>query len=187
MREKLIKILGADNFITDQQERIYFSQDVYSAAPYVTEGIIRPGDTAELAAAVRVATEAGYSLFPRGGGVSYTSGYLPSVAKSLTIDTGRMNRILEINRDDMYVTVECGCRWIELYEALKDTGLRTPFWGTLSGISATVGGSLSQNSIFFGSGHYGTAADSVIGMDIVTASGEIITTGSGAVKGGSAF
>ncbi len=187
MREKLIKILGADNFITDQQERIYFSQDVYSAAPYVTEGIIRPGDTVELAAAVRVATEAGYSLFPRGGGVSYTSGYLPSVAKSLTIDTGRMNRILEINRDDMYVTVECGCRWIELYEALKDTGLRTPFWGTLSGISATVGGSLSQNSIFFGSGHYGTAADSVIGMDIVTASGEIITTGSGAVKGGSAF
>ncbi len=191
MNEQLIsifgQILGSENFITDPNECIYYSQDVYSAASHVTLGIIRPGNIDELSEAVKVAIAAGYSLFPRGGGVSYTSGYLPSAEKSLTIDTGRMNRILEINRRDMYVTVECGCRWVELYEALKETGLRTPFWGTLSGISATVGGSLSQNSIFFGSGHYGTAADSVTSMQLVTASGEVITTGSNAVKVGSPF
>ncbi|PCI46221.1 MAG: FAD-binding protein [Alphaproteobacteria bacterium] len=191
MNEQLIsilgQILGSENFLTDPDECIYYSQDVYSAAPYVTQGVMRPGNLAELSAAIKIATDAGYALFPRGGGVSYTSGYLPSVAKSITIDTGRMNRILEINTQDMYVTVECGCRWVDLYEALKGSGLRTPFWGTLSGISATVGGSLSQNSIFFGSGHHGTAADSVTSMQVVTASGEVITTGSGAVKGGSPF
>lgn len=187
LKDHLVAIVGQDNFITEAGECVYYSQDVYSAAAMLTKGIIRPGNIDELARAVRVATEAGYALFPRGGGVSYTSGYLPTVEKSLTIDSGRMRRILEINREDMYVTVECGCRWIDLYEALKDSGLRTPFWGTLSGITATVGGSLSQNSIFFGSGQYGTAADSVTGMKIVTAQGEVITTGSGAVRGGSPF
>lgn len=187
LTKELVALLGAENFVTDREECIYYSQDVYRAALHVTCGVIRPGNMAELSAAVKAATTAGYALFPRGGGVSYTSGYLPSVEKSLTIDTARMNRIVEISQQDMYVTVESGVRWIELHEALKGTGLRTPFWGTLSGISATVGGSLSQNSIFFGSGHYGTAADSVIGMQLVTATGEIITTGSAAVKGGSPF
>lgn len=192
MNEQLIaifdQILGSDNYITDVEECTYYSQDVYSAAPYVTQAVLRPGNIDELAAAVKEATAAGYALFPRGGGVSYTSGYLPSVEKSMTIDTGRMNRIMEINTNDMYVTVECGCRWVDLYEALKkDTGLRTPFWGTLSGITATVGGSLSQNSIFFGSGHHGTAADSVTSLQLVTADGEVITTGSAAVKGGNPF
>ncbi|MBL4800269.1 MAG: FAD-binding oxidoreductase [Emcibacter sp.] len=187
LTSQMISLLGAENFITDKTECIYYSQDVYRASSHVTCGVMRPGNMTELSAGVKIAAMAGYSLFPRGGGVSYTSGYLPTVEKSLTIDTTRMNRILEINQQDMYVTVECGCRWVDLYEALKNTGLRTPFWGTLSGISATVGGSLSQNSIFFGSGHYGTAADSVIGMKLVTIGGDIITTGSGAVKGGSVF
>lgn len=56
-------------------------------------------------------------------------------------------------------------RW--LYEALKPSGLRTPYWGTLSGLKATVGGSLSQNSIFWGSGQFGTAAENVLGMEVV--------------------
>lgn len=187
MTDQLNAILGQENFITDPDECIYFSQDVYCAAPHVTEGIIRPDNIDELASAVKAVTAAGYSLFPRGGGVSYTGGYLPTTGKSITIDMTRMGRILEINAQDMYVTVEAGCRWADLYEALKDTGLRTAFWGTLSGISATVGGSLSQNSIFFGSGHHGSSADSVIGMKLVTASGGIITTGSGAVCGSSPF
>lgn len=187
MNEQLISILGKENVVTDPDDCLYYSQDVYSSASHVTKAVLRPDNMDELAAAVKAATSAGYAIFPRGGGVSYTSGYLPTVSKSMTIDTTRMNCILDLNVQDMYVTVECGCRWIDLHDALKNTGLRTPFWGTLSGISATVGGSLSQNSIFFGSGHHGSAADSVIGMEIVTAQGEIITTGSGAVEGGSPF
>ena len=91
-----------------------------------------------------------------------------------------MNRVLEINADDMFVTVEAGCTWKELHAALDGTGLRTPYWGTLSGIHATVGGGVSQNSIFWGSGKHGTVVDSVVSMDVVIADGSVISTGSNA-------
>jgi len=129
---------------------------------------------------VSAATQEGWSVIARGGGMSYTSGYVPLQAKTMTIDTSRMNRILEINIDDMYVTVEAGVTWQSLYEALKSSGFRTPFWGTLSGIKATIGGGMSQNAIFWGTGQHGTAADSVIGLEVVLADGSIVATGSGA-------
>ncbi|WP_210414073.1 FAD-binding oxidoreductase [Luteithermobacter gelatinilyticus] len=187
LREKLTNILGGDNLITDARECAYYSQDVYSEAPYVTKAVLRPANIGELSAAVRAVTAARFALFPRGGGMSYTSGYLPSRERAVTLDLTRMDRILEINLQDMYITVEAGCRWVDIYQALKDKGVRPPFWGTLSGLYATVGGGVSQNSIFFGTGLYGTAADSVIGLQVVGADGEIIRTGSAAVKGGTEF
>jgi FAD/FMN-containing dehydrogenase len=59
-------------------------------------------------------------------------------------------------------------------------GLRTPFWGTLSGIRATVGGSLSQNALFWGSGQYGTAIDSLLSLEVVLGDGTLVHTGSAA-------
>jgi len=187
LEEKLVAILGRDNLITDVEECAYYSQDVFSEAPYVTKAVLRPGGVDELSAAVKAATEAGYAIFPRGGGMSYTGGYLPSQERAVTLDMARMDRILEINLEDMYITVEAGCRWVDIHNALKGKGVRPPFWGTLSGLYATVGGGVSQNSIFFGTGLYGTAADSVIGMQVIAANGDVIHTGSAAVKGGNGF
>jgi len=184
---ELQNILGPEHVITDEAERIYYSQDVYSAAPHVSEAIIRPQNIDDLAQAIGHLTAQGYAVFPRGGGVSYTSGYHPSQDKAVSVDMAHMNKILEINLEDMYVTVEAGCRWVDLHEALKDKGVRPPMWGTLSGITATIGGGLSQNSIFFGTGLYGSAADSVVGLKVVLADGRILETGSGAVDGGQAF
>ena len=73
----------------------------------------------------------------------------------------------------MYVTAQAGCTWKALAEALEGSGYRTPYWGTLSGIHATVGGGASQNSIFWGSGRYGTAADSIIGLEVILADGSV--------------
>jgi FAD/FMN-containing dehydrogenase len=78
----------------------------------------------------------------------------------------------------MYVTVECGATWKSLYEALKPLGLRTPYFGPMSGFASTVGGALSQGSIFLGSTEYGTTADSVLGLEVVLADGSIVATGS---------
>lgn len=180
IKDRLTQILGAENLLLDEADLAFYSQDVSKRADFVTQAVMRPGDKEELAAAVKASVEAGYSLFPRGGGMSYTGGYLPTNSKAITIDTARMDRVLEVNTTDMYVTVEAGCRWVDLHEALKGTGVRTPFWGTLSGIRATVGGGMSQNSIFFGSGQHGTAADSVTGFEIVLADGSILKTGAGA-------
>lgn len=71
----------------------------------------------------------------------------------------RMNRVVEINTDEMNVIVEAGCTWKALHEALAPLGVQTPYWGPLSGAYATVGGALSQNSLFHGSGVGGTAAE----------------------------
>ncbi len=185
--ERLTRVLGNEGLITDPEERDYYSQDVFSSAEYVTSAVLRPANIEELSEAVRIATEAGYAVFPRGGGMSYTSGYLPTAEKSVTVDLARMNNIREINLEDMYITVECGCSWVDIYEALQGKGVRPPFWGTLSGIKATVGGGLSQNCIFFGSGIHGSGADTVIGLEVVLADGTVINTGSGAIEGGTPF
>jgi len=179
LQKRLVAVLGSEYVITDKSECAYFSQDVYSRAAFTSACVLRPANIADLAAVVKLATENGFAVFPRGGGLSYTGGYLPSTNKSVSIDTSRMNRVVEINGDDMFVTVEAGCTWADLHKALQGTNLRTPFWGTLSGLYATVGGSVSQNSIFFGSGLYGISADSVMGLKVVAAEGDIAETGSG--------
>ena len=172
-------ILGADHVITDAAERAFYSTDVFFEST-LADVVVRPGSKDELARAVAEATQFGYAVVPRGGGMSYTAGYVPQRETSVIVDTRRLNRILEINAEDMYVTVECGVTWKKLYEALKEKGLRTPYFGPFSGMNATVGGTLSQNSMFFGSGIHGTAAESVLGLEVVLADGSIVKTGSGA-------
>jgi FAD/FMN-containing dehydrogenase len=70
---------------------------------------------------------------------------------------------------------------------LRAQGVRTPYWGPLSGRYATVGGALSQNSLFYGSARYGSVADSVLGLDVILAGGKRLRTGSGGSLGGSPF
>ena len=65
--------------------------------------------------------------------------------------------------------------------------MRTGYWGPLSGVNATIGGALSQNSAFFGSALHGTVADSVLGVTVVLANGETVTTGSAARNGVAPF
>ncbi|MCY4268793.1 MAG: FAD-binding oxidoreductase, partial [Gammaproteobacteria bacterium] len=161
----------------DAQTRDYLAQDVFTRDKPAGL-VLRPANVEQLAAAVAEATAAGCAVIPRGGGMSYSGGYVPAEADSVLLDLRGMNRVLEINRDDMHVSVEAGTSWRELREALAGTGLRTPYWGTLSGIYASVGGSLSQNSIFWGSGHYGSAAESALSLKVVLADGTVLDTGS---------
>lgn len=180
-------ILGDPYVITDSEKRACYSSDL-SHLPYeTTAAVIQPGTMEELSKAVRAATSAGYSVIPRGGGTSYTLGFVPERAKSILVDLRRLNRIVEINAEDMYVTVECGCTWKTLWEALKERGLRTPYFGPLSGMYSTVGGALSQNSLFLGSGVYNTVAESCLGLEVVLADGSVVNTGSGAHKNSNAF
>ena len=175
----LINLLGSENLLTDEYSRNLYAQDVYSK-DLLALAVARPANKNQLSAILKISKEYSITVVPRGGGMSYTKGYVPSKENTLMIDMSGMSRVLEINEQDMYVTVECGCTWKALHEALKGTGLRTPYWGTLSGSKATVGGGLSQNSIFWGTGQFGTAVDSVIGLEVVIADGTIIKTGSGA-------
>ncbi len=184
---QLLTILGSDNILRGASERATLSTDLSWRPGEIAEAVIRPGSIDELAASVAAVTGHGHAVVARGGGMSYTSGYTPEEKGSVLIDMRRMDRIIEINVDDMYVIVEAGCTWKKLYEALLPLGFRTPYWGPLSGAYATVGGALSQNSLFHGSGTGGTAAESVLGLKIVLADGTTVTTGSWGHRHGNPF
>jgi D-lactate dehydrogenase (cytochrome) len=184
---RLKQIVGNDNVLTDERSREFYSTDLSFRDRAVAAVVVRPGKTEDLAACVEAAVRAGLAVVARGGGMSYTSGYTPERPDTMLVDMQRMDRILEINTEDMYVTVECGCTWKALYEALQEKGVRTPYFGPLSGKYATVGGALSQNSLFLGSGIYHTVAESVLGLKVVLPSGEVLQTGSGAHKHSNPF
>ena len=183
---QLVDILGADDVLTSHEERRFYSSDVYSLAP-LAAAVIRPRDSQTLARAVSAATSAGFAIAPRGGGMSYTNGYVPIHENTVMVDMGSMNKIIEINESDMYVTAEAGVTWAQLYEAIKPTGLRLPFFGTFSGVRATVGGGMANGALFMGTARYGTAGDNVLGLEVVTANGEIIETGQAGFQNGKPF
>lgn len=176
--EGLRRILGPEHVVVEDARRVLHAQDVFRKADPVL-AVLRPGSVEELSATVKACAEAGLAIVPRGGGMSYTDGYVPVRSDSVSLDLSRLNRIIAINETDMTVTAEAGVTWAALREALAAKGLRTPYWGPMSGLLATVGGALSQGSIFFGSAQHGAVADSVLSITVVTGDGSVIETGTG--------
>ena len=183
---QLQEILGAEQVSQSEHDCILYAQDVFTKADPAAL-VIKPLTAESLAKAVKLASDNNIAVVARGGGMSYTKGYVPINDSAIIVDMTAMDNVIEVNNEDMYVTVEAGCTWKKLHETLKETGLRTPFWGTLSGINATVGGGLSQNAIFWGSGQHGFAIDSVTGIEVVLSNGELLQTGAGAQVNGSPF
>jgi len=180
-------ILGDSGVLCDEPGRVFFSTDIFVRGT-TAELVIRPESTDQLAKAIAYCTQAGRAVVPRGGGFSYTQGYVPVRENSVTLDMQGMTEILEINTQDLWVKVQVGATWRSLYEALKEKGYRTPYFGPVSGYHSTVGGALSQGSFFLGSTQYGTTADTVLALEVVLADGTILTTGSaGSVIDGSPF
>jgi FAD/FMN-containing dehydrogenase len=178
--ESLSALLGPAHVITAPGDLAFYSSDVYRRAAHDAAMVLSPGSVEELSAAVGLCTRQGVPVVARGGGLSYTGGFLPVAPGAALIDMRRLDRIVEINETDMYVTVECGATWKSLYEALRPRGLRTPYFGPMSGYASTIGGALSQGSVFLGSTQYGTTAESVLSLAVVLADGSLIQTGSAA-------
>jgi len=168
-------VVPDDALLNDAESLALHSHDVLSRGDEPL-AVFRPGSVDELARGMGAATRAGIAIVPRGGGMSYTSGYLYDGGPFLLVDTGALERIVEINETDMTVTVEAGCTWDRLYRTLQPRGLRSLAWGTLSGIRASIGGGMSQNGLFWGA-RGGSAVDSAISMDVVLADGTLVSTG----------
>lgn len=174
--DALMAAAGADAVLTDAQTRDFFSHDVYSTGRQPV-AVLRPTTVDQLARGVAAATAHGLAIVPRGGGMSYTGGYVYSGGDFVLVDTGALDAITDINPVDMTVTVEAGCTWQALHDALRPLGLRAPSWGTLSGLRAAIGGGMSQNGIFWGARN-GSVVDSALSFDVVLADGRIVSTGS---------
>ena len=174
-------ILGESSVVIDKSEREFYSADVYSKDK-VCSAVVRPKNKEFLIKAIPIVSKSGYSIIVRGGGMSYTKGYVPTKEDTIIFDLSLLNKIIEVNEADMYITVEAGVTWKEIYEKLKPTGLRLPFFGTFSGVRATVGGGLSQGALFMGTARYGQAADIVLSMEVLLPDGTLIKTGQSGFK-----
>lgn len=174
--QKLHQILGAGRLVKSAEALTLDSGDLYrqGAAP---AAILKPADTASLAEAMKVLAAAGVAVAPRGSGLTYVAGYTPDQPGYVTVDCADLNRIIEISADDLYVTVEAGTTWKQIHDAVTPLGLRLPFFGTFSGAGATVGGGLSNGAMFLGSARYGSAAEIVLGLEVVLADGTVLQTG----------
>ena len=167
---RLAAIVGEKHVITDEKERQVYSNDIFfwnDAA--IAEFVVQPGSPEEVAGVVKAAAELGLNISSRGGGMSYTKGFVPAEAGCIVFDLRRLDKIREINETDRYVIVDAGCTWTSVTDALKPHGLKVDFSAPFSGIYSTVGGALSQN--------VPATMKGILGLEVVRADGTMVRTG----------
>ena len=180
LQRDLKEVVGPRYVSAARKDLAYYGTDLSLNEVAQADLVVQPSTTGEVAAIVRLANENSLPVYPRGGGLSYTLGYTPVTPGGILLDTSRLNTITEVDTDSMSITAQAGCTWLDLHKALKERGLRMAFWGPLSGEGSTLGGCISNNVVWYGSGKYGTVGDSLLGLEIVTPTGDVIRTGSGA-------
>ena len=117
--------LGEDGLKDDSAHREFMSQDIWAKGE-TAAFVAAPTTLEEMQTAIRAAHERGISLNPRGGGYSYTKGYTPDRDNVGILDMSKLNQVVEVNTEDMYVTVQAGVTWAQLYEAQKPPGVSPP-------------------------------------------------------------
>jgi len=135
--------------------------------------VVRPTSTDEVAAIVRLCAMHGVSLVPQGGNTGLVGGSTPDDSgRQILLSLNRMQRIRAIDAANLTVTVEAGCVLQALQQAAAAQGLLFPLSLAAEG-SCTIGGNLATNAGGTQVLRYGNARDLCLGLEVVTADGEI--------------
>ena len=177
--EKLRGIVGAENVVVDPTKVEPYGADAVKEK-FPPEAVVFPESTAQMVAILELANEYLFPVTARGGGVGYTGGAVP-IDGGIVIGTDRMNKIIEINADDLYAICQPGITTYALQQAVEKQGLMfAP--DPASYKDSFIGGNIAENAGGMRTPKYGVTKHHVLGLEVVTATGEIIRTGGKTVK-----
>jgi len=177
---ELKKIVGEQYTLTDRESLAVYGYDSTPELESKPGAVLLPGTTDEVIRIMRLCHETGVSVSPRGSGTSLSGGSL-STDGGVVIQTSRMDRIIEIDQENLTATVEPGVLTSALHRAVEALDLFYPPDPASMNIS-TMGGNVAENSGGLRGLKYGVTADYVMGLDTVLAGGDLLKTGGKAVK-----
>jgi len=176
---RLGEIVGDDNLIIDPEKVEPYGADAVKEK-FPPEAVVFPESTPQIVEILKLANEYIFPVTARGGGVGYTGGAVP-VDGGIVVGTDRMKKIIELNVDDLYITCQPGLTTFEVQQAVAAHGLMfAP--DPASYKDSFIGGNIAENAGGMRTPKYGVTKHHVLGLEVVTATGEIIRTGGKTVK-----
>ncbi len=186
MPEALLSALQARfgaQLSTTHAMREHHGRDESSYDPMLPDAVVFAQSTEDVAAAVALCNEHRFPVIPYGAGTSL-EGHILALQGGLSIDLLQMNRVVNINAEDLTVTVQPGVTRKQLNAEIKDTGL---FFPIDPGADASIGGMTATRASGNNAVRYGTMRENVLALTVVTAEGKIIKTGTRAKKSSAGY
>jgi len=178
--ETLRQIVGPDNVLTDTHDMDPYAHDETVGLRAEPEVVVKVTNAQQISEIFKLAQRERIPVTPRGAGFGLSGGAVP-VCGGIVLSTEKMNRILEIDKENLMVTVEPGVITGDLHQAVEAEGLFYPP-DPASLDSCTIGGNIAEDAGGPRAVKYGVTKDYVCGLEAVLPSGEIITCGGKLVK-----
>jgi glycolate oxidase len=180
LQSALAGIVGETNVLAgDAISDDYTHDEALTASPVVPAAVVRPANTDEVAAILRLANDTGTPVTARGAGTGMSGACTP-VEGGIVVSFERMNEVLEVDADNHLAIVQPGVQLDQLDAVLAPMGLQYPVYP--GEYSATLGGNVNTNAGGMRAVKYGVTRHHVLGLEAVLATGEVIRTGGRVVK-----
>ena len=181
--EKLKNIVG-DRFVVVDPEKLEIYKTDEEANPkyhHLPEAVIFPETTEQIAAIMRLANQYTVPVTPRSGGTGLAGGAIP-VYGGIVLVFDRMDKILELNEDALYIRVQAGVQTIDIQKAALSKGLLYAGDPCSSDSGCKIGGNIATNAGGNKAVKYGTTREQVYAIKVVTAKGDIVDLGARLAK-----
>lgn len=179
------EIVGKDQVLADEDSLMEYSHDETEKLVYIPEVVIKPANTAEISAIMKLCNEHRIPVTPRGAGTGLSGGALPHLGGVL-LSTEKLNKILSIDERNLQVITEPGVITEVLQDAVKEKGLFYPPDPSSKG-SCFIGGNIAENSGGPKAVKYGVVKDYVLNLEIVLPTGEVMWTGANVLKNATGY